>query len=627
MSASAIIDDLLARRLIQDHTDLDALRERLERGPMTLYVGFDPTAESLHIGNLVPLLLLRRFQLAGHLPIALAGGATGMIGDPGGRSEERNLLDTETLDRNTRAIKAQLSAFLDFEPGPCQARLVDNRDWTAPMGVLDFLRDVGKHVTVNYMLAKESVRSRVASEHGISFTEFSYMLLQAHDYAWLHEHTNCELQAGGSDQWGNITAGIDLVRRRSGASVHGLTVPLVTRSDGEKFGKSVDGALWLDPERTSPYALYQYFVNLPDDDVERYLLQLTLVPVDEARRVAAEHARAPERRAGQQRLAWEMTALIHGPEAADEAAAASTGFTSAAGSLSAEQLAALTRRDPHDALCARRPRGRRPPGREQARGQQGRGAPPDRGRRHLRQRRRARRGPAAGQRRSPARPLRDAAQGQAPAAPARLERGLTQSQQERSGVTASTLSSTTWIRPLASRRRPPWRPVRVPTISARMEIAVSSGVCAPMSSPTGPGDAFQLLVGDARGAQAVAALLLRTARAERSDVADAAAQRACDRRVVQLGIVREHDDVILGPEVDLVVALLRPLDDELGRPTGCARASRTRASDRSRPCASRARRPCGRASRPCPPHRPPRGAEAARAPRRRAAQPSSSTIV
>ena len=182
------------------------------------------------------------------------------------------------------------------------------------MGVLDFLRDVGKHVTVNYMLAKESVRSRVASEHGISFTEFSYMLLQANDYAWLHEHMNCELQAGGSDQWGNITAGIDLVRRRSGASVHGLTVPLVTRSDGEKFGKSVDGALWLDPERTSPYALYQYFVNLPDDDVERYLLQLTLVPVDEARRVAAEHARAPERRAGQQRLAWEMTALIHGPD-------------------------------------------------------------------------------------------------------------------------------------------------------------------------------------------------------------------------------------------------------------------------------------------------------------------------
>ena len=219
MKGAEIIDDLLARGLLQDHTDLDALRERLDRGPMALYVGFDPTADSLHVGNLVPLLLLRRFQLAGHLPIALAGGATGMVGDPGGRSEERNLLDGETLSRNTQAIKPQLSAFLDFEPGPCQARLVDNRDWTEPMGVLDFLRDVGKHITVNYMLAKESVRSRVASEHGISFTEFSYMLLQANDYAWLHEHLDCELQAGGSDQWGNITAGIDLVRRRSGASV------------------------------------------------------------------------------------------------------------------------------------------------------------------------------------------------------------------------------------------------------------------------------------------------------------------------------------------------------------------------------------------------------------------------
>ncbi len=342
MSGAAIIDDLLARGLVQDHTDLDALRERLERGPMALYVGFDPTADSLHIGHLVPLLLLRRFQLAGHLPIALAGGATGMIGDPGGRSEERNLLDGETLGRNAAAIKGQLSAFLDFEPGPFQARLVDNRDWTEPIGVIDFLRDVGKHITVNYMLAKESVKTRVASEHGISFTEFSYMLLQANDFAWLHEHMDCELQAGGSDQWGNITAGIDLVRRRAGTSVFGLTVPLVTRSDGEKFGKSADGALWLDPARTSPYALYQYFVNLPDADVERYLLQLTLVPVEEARSVAAEHARAPERRAGQQRLAWEMCALIHGAAAADEAAAASTGFTSASDALSEAELTALT---------------------------------------------------------------------------------------------------------------------------------------------------------------------------------------------------------------------------------------------------------------------------------------------
>ena len=290
----------------------------------------------------MPLLLLRRFQLAGHLPIALAGGATGMIGDPGGRSEERNLLDGETLSRNTQAIKAQLSAFLDFEPGPCQARLVDNRDWTEPIGVLDFLRDVGKHITVNYMLAKESVKCRASRASTASRSPSSATCCcRPTTTRWLHEHLDCELQAGGSDQWGNITAGIDLVRRRSGTSVYGLTVPLVTRSDGEKFGKSVDGALFLDPERTSPYALYQYFVNLPDADVERYLLQLTLVPVEEARAVAAEHAKAPEKRAGQQRLAWEMTALIHGAAAADEAAAASTGFTSAADSLTAEQLTAL----------------------------------------------------------------------------------------------------------------------------------------------------------------------------------------------------------------------------------------------------------------------------------------------
>ena len=341
MSGEAIIDDLLARGLVQDSTDLAALRERLDRGPMTLYVGFDPSADSLHIGHLVPLLMLRRFQDAGHLPIALAGGATGMIGDPGGRSEERNLLDGETLSRNTAAIKVQLSAFLDFEPGPFQARLVDNRDWTEPIGVIDFLRDVGKHVTVNYMLAKESVKTRVASEHGISFTEFSYMLLQANDFRWLHEHLDCELQAGGSDQWGNITAGIDLIRRSAGASVHGLTLPLIKRSDGEKFGKSADGALWLDPERTSPSALYQYFVNLPDADVEPYLLVLTLLPVEEVRAVAAQHAKAPEKRAGQRRLAWEICALIHGAAAAGEAAAASTGFTTATGALTAEQLAAL----------------------------------------------------------------------------------------------------------------------------------------------------------------------------------------------------------------------------------------------------------------------------------------------
>ena len=255
---ASILDDLAARGLIHDSTDADALRARLESGPVTVYSGFDPTADSLHVGNLVPLLVLRRFQDAGHRPIALAGGATGMIGDPGGRSEERNLLDDDVLASNLEAISGQLRLVLDFTPGPTQAQLVDNRTWTAPISVLEFLRDVGKHFTVNAMLGKESVRSRFEGESGISFTEFSYMLLQANDYLWLHEHEGCDLQIGGSDQWGNITAGIDLIRRRKATHVHGLSVPLLLRSDGQKFGKSVDGAVWLDGARMSPYAFYQY---------------------------------------------------------------------------------------------------------------------------------------------------------------------------------------------------------------------------------------------------------------------------------------------------------------------------------------------------------------------------------
>ncbi len=336
-----IIDDLEARGLIHDSTDLGDLRVRLEQGPITVYSGFDPTAESLHVGNLVPLLLLRRFQLFGHHPIALAGGATGMIGDPGGRSEERNLLDEATLTRNVAAIKAQLRQFLDFDARANPARLVDNRDWTAPMGALEFLRDVGKHITVNQMLAKESVKARVESESGISFTEFSYMLLQAFDFRWLMEHLDCELQVGGSDQWGNITAGIDLIRKTLGRAAYGLTVPLITRSDGVKFGKSTAGAVWLDAERTSPYELYQWFVNVPDADVERFLLQLTLLPPAEAGAIAARHREAPEHRVGQRALAWEVTALVHGEAAAREAEAASREFTRAAAELAPEQLAAL----------------------------------------------------------------------------------------------------------------------------------------------------------------------------------------------------------------------------------------------------------------------------------------------
>jgi tyrosyl-tRNA synthetase len=336
-----LLDDLARRGLVHDHTDLDALAERLTQGPLTLYSGFDPTADSLHIGNLVPLLLLRRFQEAGHRAIALAGGATGMIGDPGGRSEERNLLDDETLDANLVAIRAQLAQFVDLSGD--RGLLVDNRTWTQPIGVIDFLRDVGKHVTVNAMLAKESIKARVESESGISFTEFSYMLLQANDYDVLFIDHGCELQVGGSDQWGNITAGIDLIRRRRSARVHGLTVPLITRSDGAKFGKSVDGAVWLSPERTSPYAFYQYWINVDDRDVERFLLQLTLLAVDEAVAVAAEHAAAPERRGGQRRLAHELTALVHGEPAAEAAATASQllfgGDPADAGEAAYEMLA------------------------------------------------------------------------------------------------------------------------------------------------------------------------------------------------------------------------------------------------------------------------------------------------
>ena len=341
MSTANILDDLNARGLIHDTTALDALRDRLDQGPVAVYAGFDPTADSLHVGNLVPLLLLRRFQLFGHQPVALAGGATGMIGDPGGRSSERNLLDAATLDANLAAIKPQLEMLLDFTPGPTQAQLVDNRDWTAPLGVLDFLRDVGKHVTVNTMLAKDSVKSRVESDAGISFTEFSYMLLQANDYHHLFNELKVELQVGGSDQWGNITAGIDLIRRTEGAHVHGLTVPLVTRADGQKFGKSVDGAVWLSPERTTPYAFFQYFMNVDDRDVERFLLQMTLVPLDEIAAVVAEHHADPGQRRAQQLLARSVTALVHGEAEAERAAGASQGFTRATNELSAAEWAEL----------------------------------------------------------------------------------------------------------------------------------------------------------------------------------------------------------------------------------------------------------------------------------------------
>ena len=341
---NGILEDLTLRGLLQDSTDQDALRERLGQGPITLYCGFDPTADSLHLGHLVPLLTLRRFQDAGHRPIALAGGATGMVGDPSGRSEERNLLEQNELSSNVAAVAKQLESFLSFDDESKKkgiaALLVDNREWTAEVNVLDFLRDVGKHVTVGTMLSKESVKTRLSSEQGLSFTEFSYMLLQANDFFELHKNYQCEMQIGGSDQWGNITAGIDMVRRRSSAVAYGLTVPLVTRSDGAKFGKTAEGTVWLDPKRTLPYELHQYLINVDDRDVERLLLQLTLVSVSEISELMAEHRKSPEDRSAQQRLATEVCRLVHGDDEAEQAVLATQGLFGSE-STSEESLEAL----------------------------------------------------------------------------------------------------------------------------------------------------------------------------------------------------------------------------------------------------------------------------------------------
>jgi tyrosyl-tRNA synthetase len=320
VTAAALLDDLDARGLVHDSTDREALASRLAEGPISLYYGCDPTADSLHIGNLIGLLVLRRFQDAGHRPVALAGGATGMVGDPSGRSEERNLLDDATLSANVAAIEQQMARVLDFEDG--RALLVDNRDWTADLRLLDFLRDVGKHVTVNQMLARESVKARLAGEHGISYTEFSYMLLQGHDYLHLHRTLGVELQIGGSDQWGNILSGIDLIRRADGAAVHGLSWPLITAPDGTKLGKTTGARIWLDPVRTSPYQFFQHWMQTDDRQVQEYLAKFTLVDLDELEAVSSAHAEHPERRTGQHRLAEEVTRLVHGPEATAAAAEA-----------------------------------------------------------------------------------------------------------------------------------------------------------------------------------------------------------------------------------------------------------------------------------------------------------------
>ena len=311
-----LLRDLDARGLIQDATDRNALAARLDAGPVTLYHGMDPSADSLHTGNLIGLLMLKRFQLAGHHPIALAGGATGMVGDPGGRSEERNLLDEDTLRANVAAIKHQIGRVLGSEG---EWELVDNYEWTRDVPLLAFLRDVGKHVTVNQMMARESVKARIDSEHGISYTEFSYMLLQAFDYWWLNEHKGCELQIGGSDQWGNILSGVDLIRRRSSRAVHALCWPLLTAADGTKLGKTTGARTWLDENKTSSFELYQHFLQTDDREVRRHLLWFTLLPVEEIQDLVARHEAAPQRREAQTVLAREVVTTVHGPDAAAEA--------------------------------------------------------------------------------------------------------------------------------------------------------------------------------------------------------------------------------------------------------------------------------------------------------------------
>ena len=325
-----VLDELQWRGLIAQSTDIDALAAAVASPPMTVYAGFDPTAPSLHAGNLVPLLTLQRFQRAGHRPIVLAGGATGLIGDPRDAGE-RTLNTLDTVAQWSDRIRGQLERFVEFSPStggasPTGAIVENNLTWTQPLGAIEFLRDVGKHFSVNVMLDRDTIRRRLDGE-GISYTEFSYMLLQANDYVELHQRHGCSLQIGGSDQWGNIIAGVRLVRQKVGASVHALTVPLVTSADGTKFGKSTGGgSLWLDPEMTSPYAWYQYFINAADADVIRYLRWFTFISADELAELEESTASRPQERAAQRRLARELTTLVHGAAATESVEKASAAL-------------------------------------------------------------------------------------------------------------------------------------------------------------------------------------------------------------------------------------------------------------------------------------------------------------
>lgn len=317
-----ILDELTWRGLIAQSTDLGALRRDLDAGPITLYAGFDPTAPSLHAGNLVPLLMLTRFQRAGHRPIVLAGGATGMVGDPRDTGE-RTLNSLDVVAEWAERIRGQLERFVEFDDSPTGALVANNLEWTGNLSVLDFLRDVGKHFSINVMLARETVKRRLDTD-GMSYTEFSYLLLQSHDYLKLHRKFDCKLQVGGSDQWGNIVGGVDLVRRVDGDTVHALTAPLVTDAEGRKFGKSTGGGnIWLDPALTSPYAWYQYFVNVGDADVLRYLRMFTFLSREEIDELASDLAERPHLRSAQRRLAEGFTRLVHGDHETDQVIAAS----------------------------------------------------------------------------------------------------------------------------------------------------------------------------------------------------------------------------------------------------------------------------------------------------------------
>lgn len=313
-----LIEELKWRGMLQDI--MPGTEELLNKESVTGYIGFDPTAESLHIGSLVPILLLVHLQRAGHCPIALVGGATGMVGDPSGKSEERNLLDEDSLNRNVNGIRKQLEKYIDFsQANPHAGRLVNNYDWFREISFIHFLRDVGKHLTVNYMMSKDSVRKRIEGETGISYTEFAYQLMQGYDFYWLYEHMGCKLQMGGSDQWGNITTGTELIRRKSGGEAFAFTCPLITKADGGKFGKTEKGNVWLDPEKTSPYHFYQFWLNASDADAEKWIKIFTLLDKKHTEELIAAQRQDPAKRILQKTLAEEVTRFIHGPEELEKA--------------------------------------------------------------------------------------------------------------------------------------------------------------------------------------------------------------------------------------------------------------------------------------------------------------------